>query len=523
MLGLYGEEAMIKRGPDGSFILLRNNAKAIRDLNTKYRRLPGELRWMPAYSTDEIFQLKDKHKGKICNIIGKGRSLDTFSGAENDGPVIAINEAIHVVEALDISNPLYCLTQDIWLKDSCLPKKAALLLNENAAGWYPDYDNKYHFCPSQFGLPKLPVPLSALCAMRIAELMGCSSFEFHCFDASTNNDTRYAKAITYDSADGGDPIRFLKHKAIIEKQRKLPIRWVGAEGKAKLLIKGHRGIGDNFYQRPVIKKLAEEYDLYLETPWPEIYHDIKVKFVKPTTILRTQNKNIARYNFTKPINCKEQKLEYTLNGIRDGKNVLEQLGVRPPIDFKYPIKPEWIEYSKKFMNHDDFVVIRPVTIRKEWENRSRNCLTKYLQIAINKVREAGVTVVGLADLKADEEWLVSELKGIDFKYYSGEVPIEIAAALMQRSIAAIGPVGFMLPMGIAVSCPTFIIFGGSIAPQYLLNDALDTSKLTCAAPQPFCNCLSKEHNCDKLILNFAGTFDKFWRQHGRSVHKDVSK
>ena len=61
-----------------------------------------------------------------------------------------------------------------------------------------------------------------------------------------------------------------------------------------ILIRGMWGLGDNIFSRPFVRAAARKYDLYLETPWPELYADLDIKFVRGRRLLRTQQKNIAR-------------------------------------------------------------------------------------------------------------------------------------------------------------------------------------------------------------------------------------
>ena len=58
--------------------------------------------------------------------------------------------------------------------------------------------------------------------------------------------------------------------------------------KPALLIRGQWGLGDNILGRAFIKELAKVHTLYLETPWPEIYSDLEVRFVRGQRNLRTQ-------------------------------------------------------------------------------------------------------------------------------------------------------------------------------------------------------------------------------------------
>ena len=61
-----------------------------------------------------------------------------------------------------------------------------------------------------------------------------------------------------------------------------------------ILIRGLWGLGDNCYQRPFVRAATREYELHLETPWPELYADLDIKFVCGKRKLRTQQKNMAR-------------------------------------------------------------------------------------------------------------------------------------------------------------------------------------------------------------------------------------
>lgn len=58
-----------------------------------------------------------------------------------------------------------------------------------------------------------------------------------------------------------------------------------------MFIRGMLGLGDNIYARAFVKK---HLGAYLETPWPQLYADIDVKCVRPSTQLRTQAKNVQR-------------------------------------------------------------------------------------------------------------------------------------------------------------------------------------------------------------------------------------
>ena len=56
-----------------------------------------------------------------------------------------------------------------------------------------------------------------------------------------------------------------------------------------LVVHGMHGMGDNLYQRAVIRQVGP---VFLHTPWPQLYADIpNVTCLKTGTRLRTQAKN----------------------------------------------------------------------------------------------------------------------------------------------------------------------------------------------------------------------------------------
>src|SRR5262245_9263081 len=59
-------------------------------------------------------------------------------------------------------------------------------------------------------------------------------------------------------------------------------RCSGCRVKWPLLVRGMWGLGDNCYARPFVRAAAEKYDVWLETPWPELYEDIELRFVRGT-------------------------------------------------------------------------------------------------------------------------------------------------------------------------------------------------------------------------------------------------
>ena len=160
-------------------------------------------------------------------------------------------------------------------------------------------------------------------------------------------------------------------------------RW--GQRRTMTYFSGMHGLGDNIYQLSFIKSLAKSGDVWLETPWPEIYSDLNnVHFVKPHTRLRTQAKNVNQVNdsiWSKPPSNHSIKISYSDNGILRGMR--RCFGVDCSTfdlpKFESPIK-------------GDYAVVRPATVRKEWAASSRNPKPEYLAECTAQVLRSGLPV-----------------------------------------------------------------------------------------------------------------------------------
>ena len=203
--------------PDGSFFIPRARGPLVKMLDEQYVRLPNELRWMPrSFTSDSVDSLKSVFDGKQCYIVGKGPSLDKLTASDfGDDPIIAINEAIHKVESLELDNHIYVIQQDAALRNTCLPKNGSILVSVQARHWYAEQDDKIIYNAPELGLNYSS--LSASCAIKLAIAGGCTDIHMLCFDACLEGILGYAECIGYDPSEGGDPARFNKHREELEK------------------------------------------------------------------------------------------------------------------------------------------------------------------------------------------------------------------------------------------------------------------------------------------------------------------
>jgi len=219
----------VRRAVDGTYFIPRRDAIAERFLDKHCFRIPNELRWEPGFITDNrISEFRETFNGKMCYIVGKGPSLDYLSQEDfkdANAPVICLNESIHQVESLALSNPTFCLQQDAKLRDKCKPKVSPLFVSTKAANYYNDYEKAYIFDNLRLSLNRNALSVSA--AIIISGLLGSRSYGMVCFDACVNRATAYAQCIGYESTWGGRPERFHGHRAKIERRLgKAPVEWI---------------------------------------------------------------------------------------------------------------------------------------------------------------------------------------------------------------------------------------------------------------------------------------------------------
>ena len=149
--------------------------------------------------------VKNLHLGQTAWIVGKGPSLRFLQAAHfGDGPVMAMNEAIMVVQVLGLPNRLYTMQKDGCSHQPCVCKpqgdapplvmlKERITLFLQRPGYselcFPKHENAVYIQPEiDMGLPADAMSIR-MCA-AIARCMGCSEIVFLCCDSLANGDIR---------------------------------------------------------------------------------------------------------------------------------------------------------------------------------------------------------------------------------------------------------------------------------------------------------------------------------------------
>ena len=271
-----------------------------------------------------------------------------------------------------------------------------------------------------------------------------------------------------------------------------------------MLIQGMYGLGDNIYQRSVIREIKER--VYLRTCWPQLYTDLpNIRSVKPVTRLRTQNKNLQRQNenvWHVAPSLLPVKVAYASTHLNHGsilRAMSKFLGAKPKI-FDLP----------KFTGpkiDKPYVVIRPVTVRSEWYNRARGPYDLYICQAAKLLRAHGFYVVSVADIHK-QEWC-DNLPECDFTFNHGELLFEELMGLIQNARMAVGGVGWLVPACVAAGIPLITILGGQgghNSPNRIIDVPMSIDKVRFIYPDNYCMCQDNRHNCNKTITNFPNKF-----------------
>ena len=184
--------------------------------------------------TAPIHTLRNKHPAARCCIVGMGPTLLTLTAA-SFGPndvVLALNHAIIHVEQIPLTIPVYSMQKDCF----CVrPNRHPLIVHElegehelgaeNANS--PDYEPRYMFNnPEDFGLEwNRP---SVVTAVKVTELLGCTSVKLLACDALSTGDCRRVQ-FTPDGTTLDDDWRgYLAPRAKLQELEEsipIPIDW----------------------------------------------------------------------------------------------------------------------------------------------------------------------------------------------------------------------------------------------------------------------------------------------------------
>lgn len=293
------------------------------------------------------------------------------------------------------------------------------------------------------------------------------------------------------------------------------------EALMPLLVQGQHGMGDCLHARAVIREFMKTREVWLETPWPSIYHDLvgpRLHLVTRGATLRTQAKNAAReaeaYRASPrcPAGAEELRVSYPPDVIRANRGnggvlaAMSQVCGVPVGDFRMPVPPVW-SYGLTLPAGRPIVIFRPLMERSEWSgcrNRNPDPAT-YLDVLV-RAREAlpDAFVISIADLEPGKEWLVGPHPTVDLELHAGELDFQGVAALWSVASLVISSPGFGIVLAQAVETPCIVVFGGYEGSYSFDAGARVTPTHTVGRG---CDCFSHTHQCRRTSDGLDGVKD----------------
>ena len=165
----------------------------------------------------------NKHKDQTVYIVGKGFSLNYITRDYfGEGIVIAINEAIELIEPLNLPNIVYSLQKDLYTSKVKPETRLLLHVHESAKTVNLKEIDATIFDNEDLGLRI--IDFSALTAIQLGRLMGCTKFVFIAFDSVVKSDLRTYLGVTPEWSDNYTAQTRLMKAFILD--RKLNHGWI---------------------------------------------------------------------------------------------------------------------------------------------------------------------------------------------------------------------------------------------------------------------------------------------------------
>lgn len=223
----------------------------------------------------------------------------------------------------------------------------------------------------------------------------------------------------------------------------------------------------------------QTHDVWLETSWPSIYHDLPVHLKRRPVGLRTQAKNAGREidkfdGSDIPRGIPEIRPAYSGLAVMNSpsKTVLEAMcnATNTPYqsaDYRLPVPDEWfhnLNRSSAFARWQDsgkpLLVYRPLVARPEWRgSAARNADPVGYAHLIASIRSE-FFVISVADLEVGKEWIVGPQLIADAEFHQGQLTFQDLAALFKAADLVMTSSGFAAILAPAVSTACFNVVGG---------------------------------------------------------------
>lgn len=255
--------------------------------------------------------------------------------------------------------------------------------------------------------------------------------------------------------------------------------------KQPLLIEGMHGLGDCIHQRAILRQIMPSREVWLETSWPAVYHDLvgpDLKLLRKHVNLRTQAENAERESAAferaaPPPGIERMRVSYHGTHVMatESKTVLEGMcavtGVSYDLaDYVIPVPYEWLQRAEKLLNEVGYtpevaatkplLVYRPLVARNEWKGSMARNANELAYAHLFSYLRNHYFVISIAHLKPGAEWMVGPKLIADVELHRGELDFETMAALFHEADLVFTSSGFAAILAPAVGTPCISVVGG---------------------------------------------------------------
>lgn len=275
--------------------------------------------------------------------------------------------------------------------------------------------------------------------------------------------------------------------------------------KPSLRVNGMHGLGDNLHQRGVVRSLAARHEVWLDTPWPALYHDMPdVHLFATGSRLRTQSKSLVRerVRIGHPARRFDRQLKVASPPayIRQHRSVARAMAAFCGVelaDWRLPVPDSWT-HGLDLPADRPVMVYRPLTVRREWTGAvTRNPDAGHYAELYQRIRDR-FYVISVADIAPPQEMIDGPEQDADLKLHAGQLGITQLAALWKAADLVFTSPGMGLVMAQAVGTPYIATFGGYES-AYSFSAGESYARHLNIEPINPCDCCSHTHACDKRI------------------------
>ena len=281
--------------------------------------------------------------------------------------------------------------------------------------------------------------------------------------------------------------------------------------KAPLVVESFHGFGDNLFIRPLLIEETKHREVYVQTPYPELFQGTDIRVCKPTPFLydfANRCMQDARTEWLRPpSSAKFLRPTYSAEQLRQEHSIsLSFSAGLSSLKFDTRLKPTEYQLSlgRELVKTDKPICIFKIpSFRHDWLCESRTPKTVYMIECLKMAKAAGYYLVSLQDYTLGDHLenpeLESEWMPLADKTLHGKLSVDQLIGLAGISTIIITYPNFLLPLGIFLDKSVFCLYGGSVSPRAIIDPRIGAKHYRYVAPNPFCNCVLPHHDCNKEI------------------------